>query len=167
MTNPCLLVHRNLFSLCPRIPATTPHIEHEIELRLKWRHTWPDREADFVAEAPTYSGNVGQIYYVPEHHGPKAGSWYWAFQAFADDISRNIGHPFGHEPSARETAARVEAAWFAASRGRGTMSRPCRLSRGMRMRRRSGGLDGHLPTTHSRLTRRARLRMASRQPFGP
>lgn len=86
-------------------------------LRLKWRQTWEDREADYVAEAPGYNGSVGRIYFVPEHHGPQAQKWFWAFQAFGDDISRNVGDTSGYEPSARAAAGRVEQCWFLAIKG--------------------------------------------------
>lgn len=89
----------------------------EIPLRLKWRATWPDRDADFVAEASTYKGHVGRIYYVPENHGPKGDSWFWAFQAFGDEVSRNVGNLSSHEPSARAAARAVESAWFLAIKG--------------------------------------------------
>jgi hypothetical protein len=88
-----------------------------IVLRLKWRKTWEDREDDFVAQAPSYNGSVGRIYFVPEHHGPKVESWYWAFQAFGDDISRNIGNLHGHADTARLAAQAVENAWFLAIAG--------------------------------------------------
>ncbi|MER8571287.1 hypothetical protein NKG99_07555 [Mesorhizobium sp. M1409] len=48
----------------------------DIELRLKWRQTWPDKEADFVAESSIRHGSVGRIYRFD--HGPSAGQWFWA-----------------------------------------------------------------------------------------
>lgn len=105
---------RSLFS------STIPDMENapeEIPLRLRWRQTWEDKEADYVAEAPTYKGTVGRIYYVPEHHGPQEGRWFWAFQAFGDHISRNVGKLTGHEDSARAAARQVENAWFLAIKG--------------------------------------------------
>lgn len=92
----------------------TSGMEHEIELRLKWRHTWPDREDDFCAEAPTFDGSVGRIY--RHDSGPSKGQWFWAFQAHGYDISRT-GDLSGYEPSARQAAKRVEDAWFFAIRG--------------------------------------------------
>lgn len=87
-----------------------------ITLRLRWRATWPDREADFVAEAPTYNGNVGRIYYVPENHGMQSNRWFWAFQAFGDDVNRGGINLSGHEDTPRQAARRVEDAWFSAIR---------------------------------------------------
>jgi hypothetical protein len=40
-------------------------LDHEIKLKLHWRHTWEDRDDDFVAEPPagcSYKGTVGRIY---------------------------------------------------------------------------------------------------------
>lgn len=91
--------------------------EQEIQLRLRWRHTWPDRPNDFVAEAPGYSGSVGRIYLIEENHGPHGGKWFWAFQALGPEISRNIGNVKGYEPSPRQAAKCVEDAWFAAIKG--------------------------------------------------
>lgn len=88
-----------------------------IPLRLKWHPTWPDKEADFTAETPTFNGHVGRIYFIPEHHGPQAGNWFWSFLAFGDEISRNVGDTSGYEGSARAAARRVESAWFLAVKG--------------------------------------------------
>jgi len=93
----------------------TSGMEHEIELRLKWRHTWPDREQDFVAEAPGYSGSVCRIY-----ESLKAGStathWFWAMNAHGYEISR-AGRTSGYEATARQAARAAEDGWFAAIRG--------------------------------------------------
>ncbi len=91
-------------------------MEHEIKLRLKWRQTWPDREQDFVASASGYDGPVGRIY---EQQKPGSGDihWFWAFQASAGEVSRNIGTTSGHEATAREAAREVEQCWFAAIKG--------------------------------------------------
>lgn len=89
--------------------------DHEIELKLHWRHTWPDKEDDFVAEAPTYDDSVGRIY-----KSLKAGSldhhWFWAMNAHGFDISR-AGTLSGYEASPRKAAKAVEDAWFQAIRG--------------------------------------------------
>lgn len=71
-----------------------------------------DRENDFMAEAPTYNGGVGRIYESLKPGGTEM-HWFWAMNAFGDDIS-NVGDLSGH---ARAAAARVEAAWFAAIKG--------------------------------------------------
>lgn len=86
-----------------------------IPLRLRWRQTWPERENDFVAETGDYQASIGRIYLYDS--GPQQGLWFWAFQAFGDDVSRNIGKLTGVEPSAREAAREVERAWFAAIKG--------------------------------------------------
>lgn len=92
-------------------------MENEIELRLKWRHTWPgeDRQ-DFVSDAPTYP-SVGRIYLIVAQAESINGKWFWSLTAFGEDISRNIGATSGYQPSAREAAAKVEAAWFEAIKG--------------------------------------------------
>lgn len=86
-----------------------------IVLRLKWRPTWPDKEADFAAEAPSYNGPVGRIY--RHDTGLHAGNWLWAFQAFGDDIGHNVGNTSGFEPSAGAAARCVESAWLLAVKG--------------------------------------------------
>lgn len=88
----------------------------DIELRLKWRHTWPEEEReDYVAEVHGYAGAVGRIYV--NIGGPTDGLWFWSLTAFGPEISRNAGKASGYEPSAREAARQVEAAWLAAIRG--------------------------------------------------
>lgn len=91
-------------------------MEPEIKLRLRWRQTWPDREQDFVAEAAGYQGSIGRIY-----EQLKAGTldkhWFWSFQAYSGEVSRNIGATTGHESTAREAAREVERCWFAAIKG--------------------------------------------------
>lgn len=86
-----------------------------LPLRLRWRQTWPDREADFVAEADGYNGSVGRIYRYDSH--PLEGSWFWAMNAHGPEISRNFDKLHGIEPSARAAAHMVENAWFAAIAG--------------------------------------------------
>lgn len=87
-----------------------------ITLRLRWKPTWPDKEADYAAEAPGYDGSVGRIY-LHTTGGYQSGSWFWAMNAHGHDISRNVGELSGYEPSPRQAARRVEEAWFAAIRG--------------------------------------------------
>jgi hypothetical protein len=36
--------------------------DHDIVLKLRWKHTWPDREDDFAAEAEGCDGPVGRLY---------------------------------------------------------------------------------------------------------
>ena len=95
--------------------ADAPDPSETIPLRLRWRQTWLDRENDFAAEATAYKGSVGRIY--QHDHGPTAGKWFWAFNAFGDDISRNIGAVSGYADSARLAAKAVEDCWFAAIKG--------------------------------------------------
>lgn len=89
--------------------------DSEIDLKLRWRQTWDDHENDFAAYAPTYDGSVGRIYLHED--GPMQGKWFWAFQGFGPEISRNIGKLSGFETSARRAAREVETAWFASIRG--------------------------------------------------
>jgi hypothetical protein len=90
--------------------------QESIPLRLRWAATWPDKDADFSAEAPGYNGPVGRIY-LHSTGGFQNGRWFWAFQAAGGEISRNIGDTSGYEDSARAAARRVESAWFLAIRG--------------------------------------------------
>jgi hypothetical protein len=92
-----------------------PLMGDDIELRLKWRHTWDDREDDFSAIAPSYSGCVGRIYL--NSGGPTDGLWFWSLTASGSDISRNVGKLSGYESSARLAARAVEDAWFSAIKG--------------------------------------------------
>lgn len=91
-------------------------MEHEIELRLKWHHTWPDKDSDFVAKAPGYDGPVARIYETL-----KAGSlemhWFWSMTAHGPEISHNAGDTSGYEATPREAAKRAEDAWFFAIKG--------------------------------------------------
>jgi hypothetical protein len=57
-----------------------------LPLRLHWRQTWPDKEADYVADADGYTGGVGRIYRYG--HGPQQGLWFWAMNAHGPEISR-------------------------------------------------------------------------------
>ena len=81
----------------------TEHSEGEA-LRLSWRQTFPDAEADYSAEADI--GAVGRI--VLQREGPAKGLWFWCMSAevgSADERSGTANSPRG--------AARiVEAIWF-------------------------------------------------------
>lgn len=92
-----------------------------LALRLKWRQTWPDREADFVAEGNDYTGSIGRIYVYDS--GPQEGNWFWAMNAHGPEISRNFDKLHGIEPSARAAAHMVEDTWFAAIKG-SSLDRP-------------------------------------------
>lgn len=70
-----------------------------IELRLKWRRTWPDREHDFTAE--TERGYSTRIYWRATG-SPETAGWFWA-----SNTERGIA------PTAREAAKAVEDAYFA------------------------------------------------------
>lgn len=83
-----------------------------ITLRLKWKHTWPDMDEDFVAHAPGYNLGIGRIYRLGG--GPRGGEWFWSMTAFGNGI-RHEGTLSGVEATPREAARRVEQAWFAAS----------------------------------------------------
>lgn len=87
---------------------------HEIELRLRWRQTWPDREAHYTAFALTMGGPIGCIYLVEA--GVDQGAWAWAITADDYEVSRNCGPMNGVERSARHAAKHVEEAWFSAIR---------------------------------------------------
>lgn len=90
--------------------------DHEIELRLRWRHTWADKEQDFVAEADGYDGTVGRIYQEVRPGGLDTW-WLWAMNAHGHDISRNFQPLSGHEGTPRQAAQQVEKAWFLAIKG--------------------------------------------------
>lgn len=102
---------------------TEPHqaASEAMALRLNWRQTRPDRDADYIAETTNYPGNVGRIF--RHDSGPDAGSWLWAMQADGHEISRNIGELHGVEKSPRAAARMVEHAWFAAIKG-SSLDRP-------------------------------------------
>lgn len=91
--------------------APTGEAVSEIELRLRWRQTQPEREAHFSATVPTLTDPVGYICLV------EPGEWSWALTADDYEISRNCGPTFGTERSARHAAKCVEDAWFAATKG--------------------------------------------------
>lgn len=80
-----------------------------LPLRLHWRLTWLDREADYVAEAPGSSKTVGRIMLIDG--GPQKGLWEWAMNGFGPN--NRIGTSHGVERSARAAAHMVEDDWFA------------------------------------------------------
>lgn len=92
-----------------------------LPLLLKWRQTWPDKEADYTALADGYGGNVGRIYL--HDSGPLQGHWFWSLTAHGPQISRNLDKLHGEAPSARAAAHMVEDAWFAAIKG-SSLDRP-------------------------------------------
>lgn len=89
--------------------------DHEIELKLRWRHTWEEKDNDFVAEAPGYPDTVGRIYesIVP---GGTGTHWFWSMNAHGAFISR-AGKNSGYEATPRQAAQQVEKAWFEAIKG--------------------------------------------------
>lgn len=86
-----------------------------LPLRLRWRQTQPNSEADYIAETDTYNGPVGRIF--RHDSSPDKGAWLWAMQADSYEVSRNVGELHGVERSARAAAHMVEDAWFQAIRG--------------------------------------------------
>jgi hypothetical protein len=92
-----------------------------LPLRLKWRQSWPDREADYVAHADAYGDIVGRIY--RHDSGEQTGKWFWSMTAFGYEISRNVGRLTGFEVSPRAAARMVEDSWFAAIKG-SSLDRP-------------------------------------------
>jgi hypothetical protein len=94
-------------------------LDHEIKLKLRWRHTWSDKDDDFVAELPAgcaYSGTVGRIY---KHFKPGGEGyyWLWAMNAWGHGILRVAGKLDGYEDTPRMAAKQVEDSWFDAVRG--------------------------------------------------
>lgn len=88
----------------------------KIELKLKWKKTWPDRENDFVGHTPNFDHPVGRIQLI--EHGPQQNSWSWSLTAPGEYVRREgIGALTGVEPSPREAAKAVETAWFEAIKG--------------------------------------------------
>lgn len=81
----------------------------DIELRLNWRHTWPDRPDDYVCKAPEHRGSVGRI--VKIDGGPQSGRWQWAYQAMLDGVRRE-GELNGVADTPRQAAAKIEDRWF-------------------------------------------------------
>lgn len=81
-----------------------------IELRLKWRRTWPDREHDFVGVDMRFGEQsaAGRFYWVNTSN-PVYDRWTWAITG--DGF---FGGAHGAAKSAREAAAAIEREWFAA-----------------------------------------------------
>jgi hypothetical protein len=80
-----------------------------IQLRLKWRRTWPDIENDFVGlDERAQGGIVGRIIWNKIHEGEH---WTWSMTAFGPGINRPH-ECHGRLPTPREAAAAVEAAWL-------------------------------------------------------
>lgn len=85
----------------------------KIELKLKWKKTWEERENDYVARSPVFEASVGRIQLV--EHGPQNNGWSWSLTAAGEHIRREgIGALTGFEISPRVAARAVETAWFAA-----------------------------------------------------
>ncbi|WP_137113313.1 hypothetical protein [Mesorhizobium sp. GR13] len=84
-------------------------------LRLNWRQTWPETEADYFAVADGYDEAVGRIF--KGTGGQMKGLWFWSMTANGPEISRNIGELCGTALSARGAARLVEDVWFDAIRG--------------------------------------------------
>ena len=79
-----------------------------IELRLKWRQTWADRENDFVAKAPGFEGSVGRIFFqLGGINNPDR--WFWTMNATVDGVAFSNS---GHAATARDAARHVEDIWF-------------------------------------------------------
>jgi hypothetical protein len=70
-----------------------------IELRLKWRRTWPDKEHDFVAFADD-GQQIGRFYWR-DSNSPGSYAWVW----FSRGSSGKAGSP-------REAAKAIEDVWF-------------------------------------------------------
>jgi hypothetical protein len=83
------------------------------DLKLKWRHTWPDADNDFVAidRRMAHDGIVGRIYIFTD--GPSKHQWFWSLTA-SGRMVRRPSEDRGYCNSPREAAAKVEAAWFKA-----------------------------------------------------
>lgn len=82
----------------------------EITLKYRWRHTWPDRENDFVG----YDGEalIGR-FYIFQMPGNET-AWRWFLQA---EIAR--GGQTGHADTARAAAKALEDAYDAAKAAEG------------------------------------------------
>ncbi len=90
--------------------------DHDIHLRLRWRHTWADREDDYAAEAPGYPGSVARIYRALIGGQSVEAHWFWSMTAHEGEVSRG-GTTSGYEPTARRAAKAAEESWFEAIRG--------------------------------------------------
>ena len=77
-------------------------------LRLIWRQTWLEKDADCCAQAEGCTEPVGRIY--TDRNGPLKGLWFWSMTACGPEISRNVGELRGTAMSPREAARLVEDA---------------------------------------------------------
>lgn len=89
--------------------------EPKIELRLKWRKTWPDREQDFVGLDELSGTKVGRIYVSVA--GDTTGSWLWHYQASLPGLPWSSLNRGGVEETARRAAKAIEDVWFKAIEG--------------------------------------------------
>jgi hypothetical protein len=89
-------------------------MDEDIELRLRWRKTWDDKEKDFVADAPGYE-SCCRIYEALKPRG-EGVEWFWSMTAHGYEISR-AGKTSGYEETARRAARAAEEAWFASIKG--------------------------------------------------
>ncbi|MEO3389014.1 hypothetical protein [Mesorhizobium sp. CAU 1741] len=95
--------------------AASGEAASEIELRLRWRQTWPDKEAHYTAYALGFDAAVGYIFLIEA--GDDQREWLRSMTADDYEIARNCGPTNGVDRSARHAASCVEDAWFAAIRG--------------------------------------------------
>ena len=87
-----------------------------VPLRLKWRKTWPDYEADFCVDSPIEGATIGRI--MLTIGGPKDRQWQWTYQAAIKGLPWNQLHHSGFEATARQAAKVIEDMWFAATAGK-------------------------------------------------
>ena len=80
-------------------------------LRLKWSHTWPEKQADFHCHDD--AGNpVGRIYRMVSGT-LDSHRWFWAANGHIDVGDRTIHlHTHGHAPTKQAAAEAVEAEYF-------------------------------------------------------
>ncbi|MBX3580856.1 MAG: hypothetical protein KF810_03030 [Rhizobiaceae bacterium] len=88
----------------------------QIELRLKWRRTWPDRENDFVGVDPISGKTIGRFHVSSA--GNDAGKWIWLYQASFPGLPWAEIHRSGFEATPREAAKAIEDTWFRATEGK-------------------------------------------------
>jgi len=81
-----------------------------IELRLRWRRTWEDKDHDYTAE--TERGYSTRIYWRATG-SPETAGWFWASYTSS-----------GTAPTAREAAKAVEDAYFEWSARRPVPEKP-------------------------------------------
>ena len=78
------------------------------QLRLTWRHTWPDKGQDYSAKDPQDPG-VGSNCRVYLSSSPGSPMWRW----YASSSRGHLGQ--GWEATAKEAAIAAEAAYWAGS----------------------------------------------------